>query len=347
MEPLFTRFNRGPSKGKAKDSMDAADTVVSPPLASCFQRENLPERPLPVELPQRSTGSPTSIASFKPLPELSSRPLPPVRDFDIESPHVDQFLAERSPHETVNGNITTTNGSTGVLGRATRAMDPLSTRFNRGPSKGKAKDSMDTADTVLSPPSASGFQRENFLGWPPSIELPQRSTGSPTSSTASFEALSESEISSLFLQPTGDTYTTHSGVPLSDVAVEESTNTTALALEIALPHVDQVSPEQSSRETGDENISTTKGRKGVLKKSSSISPPPSSTLSTDKATTRRPKRPPSPHPSKLSGQSGRSNGVYMPPTWSEGAEEDLVTHLVPRERTRQEVLWEIVTSEEK
>ena len=34
-------------------------------------------------------------------------------------------------------------------------------------------------------------------------------------------------------------------------------------------------------------------------------------------------------------------------SWSEGADEDLVTHLGPRERSRQEALWEIVTSEER
>jgi hypothetical protein len=46
--------------------------------------------------------------------------------------------------------------------------------------------------------------------------------------------------------------------------------------------------------------------------------------------------------------SQKSTGSVLPPaSWSEGAEEDLVTHLGPRERTRQEVLWEIVASEER
>jgi hypothetical protein len=34
-------------------------------------------------------------------------------------------------------------------------------------------------------------------------------------------------------------------------------------------------------------------------------------------------------------------------SWSEAAEDDLVSNLGPRERTRQEVLWEIVASEER
>lgn len=43
---------------------------------------------------------------------------------------------------------------------------------------------------------------------------------------------------------------------------------------------------------------------------------------------------------------GRS---YLPPpnSWSEMAEDDLIANLGPKERTRQEVLWEIVSSEER
>lgn len=40
---------------------------------------------------------------------------------------------------------------------------------------------------------------------------------------------------------------------------------------------------------------------------------------------------------------------YLPPanSWSEMAEDDLIANLGPKERTRQEVLWEIVSSEER
>ena len=131
---LSIRLNRGLSKSK-----DSKDMLLSP-SASCFQRENLPEWPLPIELPQHSIGTPTSMASFKPLPDLSSRPLPPIRDIDIASPHVDQFLAERSPHETVNRNISTTNGSTGVLKKVAINSPPPSLT--------------DKATTTIRPPSA-------------------------------------------------------------------------------------------------------------------------------------------------------------------------------------------------
>lgn len=43
------------------------------------------------------------------------------------------------------------------------------------------------------------------------------------------------------------------------------------------------------------------------------------------------------------------NGSFVGPqgSWSEWADEDLLMNLGPRERTRQEVLWEIVSSEER
>jgi hypothetical protein len=46
---------------------------------------------------------------------------------------------------------------------------------------------------------------------------------------------------------------------------------------------------------------------------------------------------------------GSNNGSWIGPagSWSEWADQDLLMNLGPRERTRQEVLWEIVSSEER
>lgn len=46
-------------------------------------------------------------------------------------------------------------------------------------------------------------------------------------------------------------------------------------------------------------------------------------------------------------QTSQRSGVLATASWSEAAEEDLVSNLGQRERTRQEVLWEIVASEER
>jgi hypothetical protein len=48
-----------------------------------------------------------------------------------------------------------------------------------------------------------------------------------------------------------------------------------------------------------------------------------------------------------SQMSQNSSRILAAASWSEGAEEDLVSNLGPRERTRQEVLWEILASEER
>jgi hypothetical protein len=56
----------------------------------------------------------------------------------------------------------------------------------------------------------------------------------------------------------------------------------------------------------------------------------------------------SPTPSEMS-LGGMSQQSYLPPpaSWSEMAEDELIANLGPRERTRQEVLYEIVSSEER
>ena len=46
-------------------------------------------------------------------------------------------------------------------------------------------------------------------------------------------------------------------------------------------------------------------------------------------------------------QRSFATSMGTPASWSEGAEGDLVLNLGERERTRQEVLWEIVASEER
>jgi hypothetical protein len=305
-------------------------------------------------------------------------------------------------------------------------MNPISNRFNGSDPKGKTKDPKDVA---LSPPSTPSYQEKNLpplpplSEWPPTLEQPQRSIGTPTSMT-SFEPLSNAGLSSLSLLSIGDTEnyittsTTHSRFPLADVAVEEPTeiavtfdiaspranhdsashqrdnnsplpslkewppplqpqrsigttmlmtsseplqgfssvpilpiadradyNPTAttnsrtppshvavdvsdsdipVAFDIASPGADQDLAERSSRDNGNGNINTSYGDNDAL---------------------------PSPHPVKLDCNGDNSIDQSLPltppPCWSEGVEEDLVTHLGPSERSRQEIMCEIVKSEER
>jgi hypothetical protein len=154
MKALFNRFNRAHSKDKVKDPGDS-DSLS--PSASSYKKVKLPQLPPlrewpppppPLEQPQRSIDTPTSITSYKPIPELSSRPLPPIEvtlvpftdyypisisdsrgpfsDVTEEdsvdttvgtrtaSPRVDQDSAGRSSRKTGNGSIAATNGSNDV-----------------------------------------------------------------------------------------------------------------------------------------------------------------------------------------------------------------------------------------
>jgi hypothetical protein len=225
-------------------------------------------------------------------------------------------------------------------------MKPFSNRFYGGFPNGKAKDSMDSIPSLL---STSSSQKEILPRLPPKecpppIELPRRSI-STTTSVASFDSLSESQVPFPSLPSTGDTgNSTHSRLPFSDVAVEESTDVT-VPFDIASPRVDQVLAERSPRETGSRNVRTTNRGNGMFREFALVSPPPSPTTLTDKTTT---SHPPSPHPIKQIYDADASINPSLPrDCWSSYAPKDLVTHLGMSERNRQEVMWEIVASEER
>ncbi|KAH9079470.1 Dbl-like domain-containing protein [Lactarius deliciosus] len=257
MKALFNRFNRGHSKDKVKDPRDSD----SFPPAPSYQREKLPQlpplrewppAPPPLEQPQRSIGTPTSITSYKPLPELSSRPLPPIDDTPV--PFVDYgpisishsrdsidtaVVTRTASPRTGNGSITTANGSNDV---------PKKVAF-------------------LSPPPT-----------------PSLSADRPLPEDAS--AMNKSTVVRSQMSHSRD-------------------------------------PPSGSRPDTVKATSTPKPAYG------------------DGASIHQSLRSATPF-------SQKSIGSVLPPaSWSEGAEEDLVTHLGPRERTRQEVLWEIVASEGK
>lgn len=178
--------------------------------------------------------------------------------------------------------------------------------------------------------------------------------------------------------------TTHSEDTISNVTVKESTDMTTF--DIASPRIDHVVVERSSREAENRSLSTAVGSgpsgslstfvedgssssfaedgslstavwSDVLKKVAFISQPPSQTAVTKMATE---KRPPSLH---LDEPSYDSCAFVEPPhhlcphlpsllsfpdtCWSGMVDQDLLTHIGPCERNRQEVMWEIVASEER
>jgi hypothetical protein len=89
-------------------------------------------------------------------------------------------------------------------------------------------------------------------------------------------------------------------------------------------------------------------RKSSLPPLSAIRPPSSSHSQSQPSST-SPTKSSTLSPTPSDSSTALSTRSYLPPpnSWSEMAEEDLIANLGPRERTRQEVLWEIVSSEER
>jgi hypothetical protein len=303
MKALFNRFHRAHPKDKVKDPRDSDS--LSPP-ASSNQKETLPQLPPlqewpppspPLEQPERSISTPTSITSYKPLPEISILPLPLIEDSHVHfndyvpiskshfrgplsdvaeedsvdtavgtrtaSPRADQNSAGRNLLKTGNGSITTTNGSNDVPKKV----------------------------AYLSPPTPSGLNADR--------PLPEDASALNTIAVVRSQSSHPKD-------PRGSMSTAASG---SRPDVGSNKNST-----------------QTVKDTSMHSVTSPYSAKPAYGNGASI------------------------HHSLPSATpfSQKSIGSVLPPaSWNEGAEEDLVTHLGPRERTRQEVLWEIVASEER
>jgi hypothetical protein len=299
MKALFNRFNRGLSKDKAKDTKDPD---LFPPPSSTYQKEKLPqlpplrEWPPSLEQPQHSIGTPTSIASFKPLPELSTRPLPLV-----DSPSI-------SPAD----------------------YNPISVTHSKGPLSDVAEE--DFIDTAIVTRTTSPHQ--DTSGRCP------RKTGNGSISTTNGSNDVQKKVAFLSPPPTPSSLGADRLLP-DDASI---TNKSTVARSPPAHPRDPRGSTSTAASASRTDIGSSKNSAQTIKATStrSVAPPYTSKPSYSDAT--------SIHQSLRSGTpfSQKSTGSVIPPaSWSEGAEEDLVTHLGPRERTRQEVLWEIVASEER
>ncbi|KAI0318640.1 Dbl domain-containing protein [Amylostereum chailletii] len=301
MKAFLNRFNRGLSKDKSRDPKDA-ETSPS------FHKEKLPPQfpklpewpPNQPQQPQRSSGTPSSFTSFKPLPDISSRPLPPIEEplpafpdyTSVASVPLRGPLSDVAEEDSIDATIVTRTMSPRV--------DPDSTgRSSRKTTNGSVNTGNGTTDIQ---------KRVAFISPPPtpSGTAPIRSFSSddpqpPAKSTISRFQTSHGK------DPRGSTSTAASG-SRTDVGSTRASNHTAKAT--------------STR--------------------AAPSPFPGKSYG-DAASIHQSMRSATPYSQK----SAAASSVLPPASWSEGAEEDLVSNLGPRERTRQEVLWEIVASEER
>lgn len=286
---------------------DSKDVGLSPPSTPSYQKKNLPPLPPLSEWPPPLEQPRRSIGTLTSI--TSFEPFP-----NAELPS----LSLLSIADTEDSITTPTAHSTVPLADAA------------------GEESTDTAVTfdIILPFADHDLitHQENNdpplspLGeWP---EQPQRSICMPTLITSS-EPLPE--LSSLLIPPITDradyspTATTNFRIPPPDDSADVSDDSdVTVAFDIASPRVDQDLAERISCEDGNGNISTIYGDNDA---------------------------PPSPHLVKLDcnddNSIDQSSPRNRPPCWGECAEEDLVTHLGPSERSRQEIMWEIVKSEEK
>lgn len=288
MKAFLNRLNRGLSKEKDKDK-DVA------------YREKIPSLPPLTEWPpsqQRASSTPPSVAStFKPLPDLSTRPLPPIDEPSSESPGSSSTPTPTkaatplpSPKPDPAPQIAPSRSG---QSRSDQDSAGRSSRKTANGSSGSGSADVHKKVAFISPPPTPGPQSDRQL---PSIDSPPPTNGGPVKSTVSrFQATqgkeSRGSTSTAASSKTDVTSTLKSAKPGS---------TRAATSPLPKHFNDGASMHQSLRST-----------------------------------------------TPYSQMTNASSRILAAQSWSEVAEEDLVSNLGQRERTRQEVLWEIVASEER
>ena len=188
------------------------------------------------------------------------------------------------------------------------------------------------------------FKRAHFKN---KVKDPEDSQADPRTNSFSPSALPPSLFPLADYNPIS---ISHSRGPFHNFAEEDSVDTVVIT-HTAFPRTNQDSARRSSCKTGIGSINTTNGSDDFPKKVAFSQPPPPPPLGLNAGR-------PLPQDVSLSNNSAIVRWQSSHPkdphgytstagSWSEGVEEDLVAHLRSHERTRQEVLWEIVVNEER
>lgn len=285
MKAFLNRINRGLSKEKDKEKE---------------LKEKLPQLPrLPDWPPQR--GTPTPTTAYKPLPEISSRPLPPPDEPTSSS-------TESSAHPTPTGSITPLpQDGKEILQVVEVTVTATSPRVVEADSTGRNSRKTNNSSNSSNGAHADVQKKVAFLS-PPPTPGPDNNRPLPSSSTPTpgNGGPSKTSVSRFQAAHTKDT--------------RGSTSTAA-----------------SSRT----DIAST--MKSVKPASTRAASSPYPRAYGDGASIHQSLRSGTPY----SHMTNASSRILSAQSWSEGAEEDLVSNIGQRERTRQEVLWEIVASEER
>ncbi|WWC60421.1 uncharacterized protein I303_102993 [Kwoniella dejecticola CBS 10117] len=345
MKSLFSRFknNAGGSGSGPSDSRPSSSRANS--SASITNKENLNSiHTKNVDVKDRKSLNPSlkRIISKSHLPEKSTSPAPAhsphltgVRSLTpIANQHQIQRHSTSSPNlayndtrpHSVSGPISTQNGH---LSPVVGWEDAPSTLRNR---------------TV----SASGDAQNERGGKKVTFRSP---VPTPTTSVVLDEAVKVEDIRGRRVS-TGNLNADRMTSPSSSASPSKRASTSALKVpttsaEGTRPGTSQsthsVRPRPTSRQTSP-FLPSLAIRPAAFRKASM---PPISNRPNSTSPTKYPMVL-SPTPSEAStGTTSNMSYLPQPNSWSEMAEDDLIANLGPKERTRQEVLWEIVSSEER
>lgn len=296
MKTFLNRFGRSHNKDKPK------------------LKEKLPDFP-PLSAwppPERVTSTPTSFLSTKPLPDLTSRPLPP-----IEVPQAPQQLSLADSQES-------------KVSSSTHEVTPSAEE------NGKVEDGLeDTARNSSPLPLADSASRGSRKVTSTSVAMSSDSQNtkkvafiSPPPTPAPLENISATDTS----PRVEDAVTKPAAAPLkttvSRFQAAHGTETRGSTSASSTTRVNSSGKATSTKVTSTKVTQSPNSQKTTFADTMSLDPSYRSGTPYSQAT-----------------QS--SSRILTTASWSEAAEEDLVSNLGPRERTRQEVLWEIVASEER
>lgn len=323
MKAFLNRLNRGLTNTKDKDRDQPT-----------LQKEKIPQlSPLPEwPPPQRATSTPTSISQFKPLPDISLRPLPPIEEPQSVSP--DDFFADLN------------TGSSTIPPQHDFPEDPpylspippSSPDAAHAPPKARpehdstARSSRKTTHGSVSTTlgAASDVQKKVAFISPPPTPGPQLDRALPNAP----EALSAPSAPAPAAATNINNTNNGAGAPIKTT--------------VARFHSSQAKESRGSTSTAASSKTDVASFKSPKVASASTStrvatPSYPGKTSGDAASILQSVRSGTPY----SQATNASSRILAAQSWSEVAEEDLVTHIGQRERTRQEVLWEIVASEER
>lgn len=278
---LFNKFKLGSQKDKDKDASKEKVPQLGP----------LPDWP-PTPL---ITATPSSVKSYKPLPELSSRQLPPIDQPPVLEPAESSHTASSSSTPTQSNHPTLPALKPAELDAVPSTRTPVSQPDPITRSASKATTNTTATITTTTAITVDVNKKVAFIS-PSTTPTAERPLRSPT--------------------PAGDLPPPMKKIPSNRPGKFSMTGPASSRTDLSI---------KSGKHPAVRAITSPNLNKGFA----------------DNASIQQTMRSNTPY------SQSNSSRIMSPASWSELTEVDLVANLGSRERTRQEVLYEIVSSEER